>query len=61
MEWFLANATGREDILIYPHTCYQKLEDTQETRAYAYRKLFGEEPEGVTEVQSMLRLAAPQD
>jgi hypothetical protein len=31
---------------IAPHPVYQKLGDTQEARAYAYRKSFEEEPEG---------------
>ena len=44
---FSANATGRENVMITPHPVYQKLGDTQEARAYAYRKLFDEEPEGV--------------
>ena len=44
---FLANASGRENVMITPHPVYQKLGDTQEARAYAYRKSFEEEPEGV--------------
>ena len=44
---FSANATGRENVMITPHPVYQKLGDTQEARAYAYRKSFDEEPEGV--------------
>ena len=44
---FSANATGRENVMITPHPVYQKLGDTQEARAYAYRKSFEEEPEGV--------------
>ena len=44
---FSANATGRENVMVTPHPVYQKLGDTQEARAYAYRKSFDEEPEGV--------------
>jgi hypothetical protein len=33
--------------MITPHPVYQKLGDTQEARAYAYRKSFDEKPEGV--------------
>ena len=44
---FSANATGRENVMTTPHPVYQKLGDTQEARAYAYRKSFDEEPEGV--------------
>lgn len=44
---FSANATGRENVMITPHPVYQKLGDTQEARAYAYRKSFDGEPEGV--------------
>ena len=44
---FSAHATGRENVMITPHPVYQKLGDTQEARAYAYRKSFDEEPEGV--------------
>lgn len=44
---FSANATGRENVMITPHPVYQKLGDTQEARAYAYRKSFDEKPEGV--------------
>ena len=44
---FSANATGRENVMITPHPVYQKLGDTQEARAYAYRKSFDEEPDGV--------------
>ena len=42
-----ASALGRENVMITPHPAYQKLGDTQEARAYAYRKSFEEEPEGV--------------
>ena len=44
---FSANATGRENVMITPHRVYQKLGDTEEARAYAYRKSFDEQPEGV--------------
>ena len=44
---FSANATGRENVMITPHPVYQKLGDTQEARAYAYRKSFDEQLEGV--------------
>ena len=40
---FLANATGRENVMIAPHPAYQKLGDTQAARAYAYRKSFEED------------------
>jgi putative transposase len=44
---FLATASGRENVMMTPHPVYQELGDTQEARAYAYRKSFEEEAEGV--------------
>ena len=44
---FLANATGRENVMIAPHPVYQKLGDTLATKAYAHRKSFEEDLKGV--------------
>ena len=44
---FLANASGRENVMITPHPVYKKLGDTKEARVYVYRKSFEEEPGGV--------------
>ena len=59
---FLANATGRENVMIAPHPAYQKLGDTQAARAYAYRKSFDEEPDGVDRsvIDEEIRTAAQE-